>query len=87
MAQGKSPRNPLAFASVLYPGRCLAVELANPWNPPGAPEGEIPVDAWPQPQRRFSSFSHPTCKYCRTSTPAPPSLRVPVVVRLLCRSI
>ena len=24
MAQGKSPRNPLAFASVLYPGRCLA---------------------------------------------------------------
>ena len=27
--------------------------------------------AWPQPQRRFSSFSHPTCKYCRTSTPAP----------------
>jgi len=30
MAQGKSPRNPLAFASVLYPGRCLAVELAAP---------------------------------------------------------
>ena len=30
MAQGKSPRNPLAFASVLYPGRCLAVELAKP---------------------------------------------------------
>ena len=28
MTQGKSPRNPLAFASVLYPGRCLAVELA-----------------------------------------------------------
>ena len=24
MAQGKSPRNPLAFAPVLYPGRCLA---------------------------------------------------------------
>ena len=24
MAQGKSPRNPLAFASVSYPGRCLA---------------------------------------------------------------
>ena len=24
MAQGKSPRNPLAFASVLCPGRCLA---------------------------------------------------------------
>ena len=24
MAQGKSPRNPLAFASVFYPGRCLA---------------------------------------------------------------
>ena len=24
MAQGKSPRSPLAFASVLYPGRCLA---------------------------------------------------------------
>ena len=24
MAQGESPRNPLAFASVLYPGRCLA---------------------------------------------------------------
>ena len=30
MAQGKSPRSPLAFASVLYPGRCLAVELAKP---------------------------------------------------------
>ena len=29
MAQGESPRNPLAFASVLCPGRCLAVELAN----------------------------------------------------------
>ena len=29
MAQGKSPRNPLAFASVLYPGRCPEVELAN----------------------------------------------------------
>ena len=24
MAQGESPRNPLAFASVLYHGRCLA---------------------------------------------------------------
>ena len=24
MAQGESPRNPLAFASVLCPGRCLA---------------------------------------------------------------
>ena len=24
MAQGKSPRSPLAFASVLCPGRCLA---------------------------------------------------------------
>ena len=24
MAQGKSPRSSLAFASVLYPGRCLA---------------------------------------------------------------
>ena len=24
MAQGESPRNPLAFASVFYPGRCLA---------------------------------------------------------------
>ena len=24
MAQGKSPRNPMAFASVSYPGRCLA---------------------------------------------------------------
>ena len=24
MAQGKSPRNPLAFASALYPRRCLA---------------------------------------------------------------
>ena len=24
MAQGGSPRNPLAFASVLYPGKCLA---------------------------------------------------------------
>ena len=43
-------------------------------------------DAWPQPQRRFSSFFHPTCKYCRTPTPAPPSMRVPVVVCLLCRS-
>ena len=30
MAQGESPRNPLAFASVSYPGRCLAVELAVP---------------------------------------------------------
>ena len=29
MAQGESPRNPLAFASVLCPGRCLAVELVN----------------------------------------------------------
>ena len=44
------------------------------------------TDSWPQPQRRFSSFSHPTCKYCRTSTPAPLSLRAPVVVCLLCRS-
>ena len=29
MAQGESPRNPLASASVLCPGMCLAVELAN----------------------------------------------------------
>jgi len=28
MAQGESPRNPLAFASVLYPGRCLASQAA-----------------------------------------------------------
>jgi hypothetical protein len=28
-------------------GRCLAVELASPWNPPGAPEGGIPVDQEP----------------------------------------
>ena len=26
MAQGMSPRNTLAFASVLYPGRCLAAQ-------------------------------------------------------------
>ena len=59
-----------------------------PWAPlaVAAPVAPTPPDAWPQPQRRFSSFSHPTCKYCRTSTPAPPSLRVPVVVCLLCRS-
>ena len=35
---------------------------------------------------RSSSFSHPTCKYFRTPTPAPLSLRAPVVVCLLCRS-
>ena len=28
MAQGKPPRNPLAFASVLYPGRGLASQAA-----------------------------------------------------------
>ena len=33
-----------------------------------------------------SSFSHPTCKYYRTPTPAPLSLRAPVVVCLLYRS-
>ena len=58
--------------------RCLL--LCPPPPTPSAP------DAWPQPQRRSSSFSHPTCKYYRTSTPAPLSLRAPVVVCLLCRS-
>ena len=57
--------------------RCL---LLCPPPTPSAP------DAWPQPQRRSSSFSHPTCKYFRTPTPAPLSLRAPVVVCLLCRS-
>ena len=41
MAQGKSLRNPLAFASVLYPGRCLAVELANP-EPTGSSQQGTP---------------------------------------------
>ena len=60
-----------------------------PWHKANLPTAHwlslpfhTPEDAWPQPQRRFSSFSHPICKYCRTSTPAPPSLRVPVVVCL-----
>ena len=70
-----------AFPDAPPPWAPLAVPAPVP--PPPTPSAP---DAWPQPQRRFSSFSHPTCKYCRTSTPAPPSLRVPVVVCLLCRS-
>ena len=41
MAQGKYPRSPLAFASVLYPGRCLAAELANP-EPTGSSQQGTP---------------------------------------------
>ena len=60
-----------------------------PWAPLAVPAPVPPptpsaTDAWPQPHRRSSSFSHPTCKYYRTSAPAPPSFRVPVVVCLLC---
>ena len=51
----------------------------------GLPPTPSAPDAWPQPQRRSSSFSHPTC-YCRTPTPAPPSVRAPIVVCLLCKS-
>ena len=45
MAQGESPRNPLAFASVLCPGRCLASQ-------PTGSGGERAVDShnhgpWP----------------------------------------
>ena len=68
------PRRPAALGPAR--GACSCA-------PPPTPSAP---DAWPQPQRRFSSFSHPTCKYCRTSTPAPLSLRAPVVVCLLCRS-
>ena len=38
----------------------------------GLPPTPSAPGAWPQPQRRSSSFSHPTCKYFRTFTPAPP---------------
>ena len=41
MAQGESPRNPLAFASVLYPGRCLAVELAVPQSEESSQMGAL----------------------------------------------
>ena len=41
MAQGESPRSPLASTSVLYPGRCLAVELANP-EPTGSSQQGTP---------------------------------------------
>ena len=68
------PRRPAALGPAR--GACSCGPLPTP-SAPGA---------WPQPQRRFFSFSHPTCKYCRTSTPAPLSLRAPVVVCLLCRS-
>ena len=70
-----------AFPDAPPPWAPLAVPAPVP--PPPTPSAP---DAWPQPQRRSSSFSHPTCKYCRTPTPAPLSLRAPVVVCLLCRS-
>ena len=65
------PRRPAALGPARGAGACFC----------GLPPTPSAPGAWPQPQRRFSSFSHPTCKYCRTSTPAPPSL-----VCLLCRS-
>ena len=70
----------------VFPRRPAALGPARGACSCGLPHAPSAPDAWPQPQRRFSSFSHPTCKYYRTSTPAPPSLRVPVVVCLLCRS-
>ena len=41
---GPGPSDPMAFASALYPGRCLAIELADPCIPPGTTEWEIPMD-------------------------------------------
>ena len=65
MAQGKTPRNPLAFASVLYPGRCLTVEPAAPKGRPSwlrVPTGLFhPVfSAFPLAPWRFE----PTLRVC-----------------------
>ena len=63
MAQGKSPRNPLAFASVLYPGRCLAVELAISWAywkpPKGNPPGPRTLIDTVSPFQAFSALALP----------------------------
>jgi len=58
MAQGESPRNPLAFASVLCPGRCLAVELANSCAYWELPNGN--AQRTQDPSRTFTpaEFSH-----------------------------
>ena len=69
-----------------FPRRPTALGPARGACSCGLPPTPSAPGAWPQPQRRSSSFSHPACKYRRTSTPAPPSLRVPVVVCLLCIS-
>jgi len=67
-----------------FPRRPAALGPARGACSCGLPPTPSAPDAWPQPQRRSSSFSHPTCKYYRTPTPAPLSLRFPVVVCLLC---
>ena len=75
MAQGKSPRNLLAFASVLYPGRCLAVELAVPQSEessqmgaltrpgprPGSPTSLLPLG------RAWREMSHLSVVLCNIS--------------------
>ena len=68
-----------------FPRRPAALGPARGACSCGHPPTPSAPDVWPQPPRRSSSFSHPTCKYYRTPTPVP-SLRASVVVCLLCRS-
>ena len=74
MAQGKSPRSPLAFASVLYPGRCLASQ-------PTGSGGERAVDRHHHRPRPMAAVGlcHSAAVVSSTSFSAPssslPSLR------------
>ena len=74
MAQGKSPRNPLAFASVLYPGRCLAVELANT-EPTGSSQ-----QGTPRGLRTTAELSRPgASSFSSAASTFPPSCQALVV--------
>ena len=79
MAQGKSPRNPLAFAFVLYPGRCLAsqpIHLGTETREPREHKGPCPkggrrVIFTPAPasRGRASADAPETRNYARVDCP------------------
>ena len=56
MAQGKSPRNPLAFASVSYPGRCLASQPIHL----GSEVEQYPSDSSPYTPRKEAQILPPS---------------------------
>ena len=73
MAQGESPRNPLAFASVLCPGRCLASQPIHLGSEVGEGQrckrGRLrpPPQASPGGERQVDGQHHRLCPMALTA--------------------